>query len=183
MARPFQRLTCAVFAIATIGITLSSAEAQTLRWDALGSAGGRASGGPVGLGLTVGQPVTGRAVNATLQETVGFWHPLAPVVTDVGRDGPEPFTAFALVAIVPNPSPRATTIHFTTPVASSLIIEIVDLSGRIVRELVSGRLEAGRHRVAWDGRAANGSLSPSGIYFCRLEGAGHQAVRRLAIVR
>ena len=55
--------------------------------------------------------------------------------------------------------------------------------GRLVVPLTSGTLEAGSHRLSWDGRISGGGAAPSGIYFVRLASAGQEIVTRLALLR
>ncbi len=47
-------------------------------------------------------------------------------------------------------------------------LRIFDLSGRLVRTLLSGSQPAGTHRVLWDGRDGDGRDAPSGVYLYRL---------------
>jgi FlgD Ig-like domain len=162
------------------------AGAQTLGWDALGTTGGRSSSATMGLGFTSGQAVTGTSLQTSLIETVGFWHPLVPGTVSVGPETLEQITPFRISDIVPNPSSTAATIHFTVPLdlaAFGVSIEVVDLSGRIVRTLFAERHGPGVHTIRWDGRSGDGLPASSGIYFCRLEAGGHRSVRRLALVR
>ncbi|MAE71216.1 MAG: hypothetical protein CME06_12215, partial [Gemmatimonadetes bacterium] len=47
-------------------------------------------------------------------------------------------------------------------------LSVYELSGRRVRRLVVGRVRAGTHRVAWDGRNDAGSRVPSCVYLYHL---------------
>ncbi|MBD3335772.1 MAG: S8 family serine peptidase [Candidatus Eisenbacteria bacterium] len=50
-------------------------------------------------------------------------------------------------------------------------LDIYDVAGRRVRELLGAkRLEAGQHRLVWDGRDSGGRAVASGFYFARLRG-------------
>jgi flagellar hook assembly protein FlgD len=42
---------------------------------------------------------------------------------------------------------------------------------------------AGEHVIEWDGRDQDGRAVASGVYFCRLRGAGSEAVRKMVLVR
>jgi len=37
--------------------------------------------------------------------------------------------------------------------------------------------------VGWDGRDARGAALPAGVYFARLEAAGHQGAKKIVITR
>jgi hypothetical protein len=171
-------------AIAALLMCLPAVAAgQSLRWDALGSAGGFSSSPSASLGATTGQPVTGFSAGGSLLETVGFWHP--PVPSLVGVD-PSPILIpdLRLVSLAPNPATHAVHLRYAVPAAAGPItVDLIDLSGRVVRTLHAGPREPGLHTVTWDGRAGDGSLAASGIYFCRLQAAGHRSVRRLAVIR
>jgi PKD repeat protein len=51
----------------------------------------------------------------------------------------------------PNPFNPRTTIAFELPSAGTAVIAVYDASGRRIRTLIDGRLDAGRHTVLWDG--------------------------------
>jgi flagellar hook assembly protein FlgD len=60
-------------------------------------------------------------------------------------------------------------------------LEVFGLDGRRIRVLEAGaERAAARHVVRWDGRAADGSRVPAGVYYARLHTAG--AVRSQRIV-
>jgi len=46
-------------------------------------------------------------------------------------------------------------------------LDVHDLGARPVRTLVLGRLDAGLHRIEWDGRNAAGQPMPGGVYLYR----------------
>lgn len=73
----------------------------------------------------------------------------------------------ASLSIFPNPFHDQTTVVLTIPDAARITVEIFDLQGRRVRSLLSADLEAGRHRVQWDGTDAGGWASSTGLYFVR----------------
>jgi hypothetical protein len=72
----------------------------------------------------------------------------------------------------PNPFNPSTTIRYEVATTDRVILRIYDVAGRMVRELVRGRLDAGVHETSWNGRDEKGFLVASGTYFCRLE-VGH----------
>lgn len=51
---------------------------------------------------------------------------------------------------------------------TAVAVEIFDLSGRRVRQLVSQQRPAGFYAERWDGRDAHGTLVPPGLYLCRV---------------
>jgi len=55
--------------------------------------------------------------------------------------------------------------------------------GRLVATPVRGELTAGEHTVVWEGTDHAGRPLPSAVYFYRLDLAGFDATRRMALVR
>ncbi|HEX7879021.1 MAG TPA: FlgD immunoglobulin-like domain containing protein [Candidatus Eisenbacteria bacterium] len=67
--------------------------------------------------------------------------------------------------------------------ATPVELVILAVTGRLVRRLMDGPMEAGGHVVEWDGRGENARPVASGIYFARLMALGDRLVRRLVLVR
>ncbi len=74
---------------------------------------------------------------------------------------------FTLQQNFPNPFNPSTSIDFGLPAASRVRLQIFNLLGQQVVELVNGEKSAGWHRIAWTARSNAG-----GVYFCRLDAAG-----------
>jgi hypothetical protein len=88
------------------------------------------------------------------------------------------------VSMAPNPFRARTSIDYVLAHAGSIRLSIHDISGRLVRTLVQDAImPAGRHSVAWDGRADDGSDLPSGVYFSRLDTAGAMVQGRMTLTR
>lgn len=87
----------------------------------------------------------------------------------------------ALLMGGPNPFREETTIIFEAATAGPVSLRIVDLEGRVLRNLIDGPLTAGRHRIKWDGRDRGGRPLPSGLYFYHLisHRDGFSEVRRI----
>jgi hypothetical protein len=97
--------------------------------------------------------------------------------------GPPPPRELALSAPVPNPLRGSTTLRLSLPREARVSLAVFDQQGRRVRALLSGRLPAGEHRAAWDGRDDGGRRVASGIYFVRCEAGGRVLTRRVATLR
>jgi flagellar hook assembly protein FlgD len=90
----------------------------------------------------------------------------------------------------PNPFNSLTTIIYYVadigPVPAQINIDIYDIMGRKVRELVDERKEVGQHTIIWDGWNDDGSECPSGIYFARISQWGEPRLsskRKLVLLR
>ncbi|MDE2735368.1 MAG: FG-GAP-like repeat-containing protein [Gemmatimonadota bacterium] len=74
-------------------------------------------------------------------------------------------SAFVLGANYPNPFNPATTIPLSVPDGAEAVdVAIYNLLGQLVRQVWSGPLAAGEHRLTWDGRDGQGQLVASGAY-------------------
>ena len=92
-------------------------------------------------------------------------------------------TAPAVFHARPNPFSAETEIAFSLPAPGRVTLRIYDVTGRLVRTLVSGPAEAGVRRVTWNGKDEFGRQARSGIYFVRLEAAGVLRTARLLRLR
>jgi Tol biopolymer transport system component len=90
---------------------------------------------------------------------------------------------FDLKSNYPNPFNPSTTISFTLPASGPVSLSISDITGRKVRDLVSGPLSAGSHSVVWDGRDASGKAVSSGVYISRLTRGGNAVSRRMVLMK
>lgn len=93
---------------------------------------------------------------------------------------------FALEQNFPNPFNPATTIQYSIPelqtgssaAAPHITVEVVDVTGRIVATLESGKRTAGTYSVVW-----NASHLSSGVYFARLQFNGKQLMRKMTLLK
>ena len=93
-------------------------------------------------------------------------------------------TTFALHQNYPNPFNPSTTIGFSVSQSGQVMLEIYDVTGRLVRTLISGNVTAGQHTAHWDGRDDRGSSVGSGVYFYRLgAGANSVASRKMLLLK
>jgi hypothetical protein len=78
----------------------------------------------------------------------------------------------------PNPFNPATAIQFTLPIPAQVVLDIYNVTGQRVATILDGKLEAGRHRVTWDGSGV-----ASGIYLYRLSVGNVSAVRKMVLLK
>jgi hypothetical protein len=95
---------------------------------------------------------------------------------------PGPLSKFNLRAS-PNPFNPQTFVSFVMPRAGEVRLAVYDLSGRRVRTLLHGHLDAGPQTVRWDGRDDRGQGQASGVYFSRLEFGVENETAKLVLVR
>ncbi len=86
--------------------------------------------------------------------------------------------AYGLAQNFPNPFTDQTTIHYTLPQADDVRLTLMDVLGRKVAVMASGRQSAGRHEVRLDATAL-----PSGLYFYRLQAGNYVETRQMVVVK
>ena len=92
--------------------------------------------------------------------------------------------AGALVLHVPYPNPfnPRTTVRFELPAWGAYRLTVVDVRGRVVRELDAGSAGPGELRVEFDGRDGHGRPLASGTYRVVLRAEGRQRSRTITLV-
>lgn len=83
------------------------------------------------------------------------------------KDVALPF-AFALHQNAPNPFNPETNIHFELAEAADVTMQLFDLNGRSIGEILRAHLPPGTHAVKWNGRDGFGRQLDSGVYLYRL---------------
>jgi flagellar hook assembly protein FlgD len=89
----------------------------------------------------------------------------------------------AILTAAPNPFHRGTSIRFEAPVAGKAVLTVYDVRGRRVAVMMSSLVDAGPHRVEWDGRGDDGREVGAGVYFAVLRAGEASASRRLVRLR
>ena len=95
------------------------------------------------------------------------------------RDQNQKLTTFELEQNFPNPFNPRTTIEFTLPHSEFVTLRIYNIAGEEVTTLASERLTAGRHQYDW----SPADEISSGVYFYKLEAAGHAEVKKMVLLR
>jgi hypothetical protein len=103
-------------------------------------------------------------------------------VMDSPVDAP-PTHRTRVLGAYPNPFNPATELRFELGSRSRVEIEIVDLRGRRVRQLLAATLEPGEHGARWDGLDGNGAAVASGTYIYRLRADAREFSGKLSLVR
>jgi len=89
----------------------------------------------------------------------------------------------ALAPPQPNPMTGGTTLAFALPLAGHVSLDVYDVSGRHVVNLVNGVLPAGNYSRRWDGCGRDGRNKRAGIYFLRLTTALGQRMQRVTLLK
>ena len=105
-----------------------------------------------------------------------------PVTVNVAVAAPEARNlnpvVFALNGAYPNPFNPTTTIKFSLATYSNIKLELYDVNGRKVAELLNASLPAGTHRIGF--KATN---MASGTYFVKMNAGNFNAVSKILFLK
>lgn len=102
-----------------------------------------------------------------------YWY--GPVSITMKHPTPQ---VFALIQNYPNPFNPVTLIKYDLPVDCQVKLEIYNILGRRVANLVDGQQKAGYKRATW-----NACDFASGIYFYRLKAGNFTSTRKMVLLR
>ncbi len=90
---------------------------------------------------------------------------------------------FALRPAYPNPFNPTTQIEWQLPVRTEVKLQVYNLLGGHVKNLVNGVQPAGTHSAVWDGTDQRGLQVPSGVYLIRLEAGNFRATQKVLLLK
>ncbi len=85
---------------------------------------------------------------------------------------------YSLLQNYPNPFNSTTIIYYQLPKRYRIALQVYNVRGKLVETLFKGWQDTGLHHIAF-----NAKNLPSGVYFCRLSGAGLKAMRKMILIR
>jgi len=113
--------------------------------------------------------ITDRDGNA---QTLGFASAVRPAGANAFLASPHP-----------NPTSAGATVSFRLGQPEYVRLSVIDASGRTVRTLQQGMMDAGDYNRSWDGRGERSGDVPAGVYFVRLQTSKGITTHRLAVMR
>ena len=99
------------------------------------------------------------------------------------RDGSARQLRLLLGQNIPNPVSQGTTIHFQLNQTQPVTLRVYDVDGHLVRTLLAGPVQAGRHAVDWSGDNNQGLAVPSGVYFYSIQSNNFIETRRMTLMK
>jgi subtilisin family serine protease len=90
---------------------------------------------------------------------------------------------FALGPIVPNPTSGLVGISYELPENAQVMLKAYNITGQLIKVLVSEPKRAGSYQKAWDGRDDRGRMLPAGMYLIRLEAGKHREMSKMVLIR
>ncbi len=91
--------------------------------------------------------------------------------------------SFSLAFGSANPFRDEAVLALTMPNNGRALVQVYDVTGRLIRTLIDGDLPAGTHRVTWDGKDNLGGPCASGVYLSRASCGRDTDIRKLVLLR
>ncbi len=132
---------------------------------------------------------SGESITVMSRSSFVILNPTVPLATLLYQNFPNPF---------PSATSSSTCVWFDLSTPSVVSLDIFDISGRHVVNIIPGRegpaqYAAGRHgrvgpgtspsgcngNVQWDGRGRDGAFAPPGVYLLRLRVSGTESVKKI----
>jgi hypothetical protein len=95
--------------------------------------------------------------------------------TPLGVEGGSGPAEFELIPVTPNPCHSAPEIGFGLPSAESVVLQLFDISGRLVRTVGATGFEPGWHSIRLE------AMDP-GVYFVRMRAGDFEAAERFVVL-
>jgi len=95
----------------------------------------------------------------------------------------------SLLKNYPNPFSLSTTISYQLQQTANVDLEIYNIHGQIVRNLINAKKESGEHKELWDGKSDNRQNVGNGIYFYKItvipQGSerGYSVMKKMVMIR
>jgi inner membrane protein involved in colicin E2 resistance len=88
-----------------------------------------------------------------------------------------------LIGCYPNPFNPTTTIKFSLDGPQRVLIQIFDISGRIVSTLLDETRNKGTYTVTWNGMDNHGNSLASGIYLIQMKAGTYTVTRKITMLK
>ncbi|HBC46405.1 MAG TPA: hypothetical protein DCZ43_05105 [candidate division Zixibacteria bacterium] len=92
-------------------------------------------------------------------------------------------TGISLLQNIPNPFNPTTEISFYLDQGGQAILKVYNITGQLVKTLVSDNLSLGKHRIIWDGKNSLGIDVASGVYFYVLTSGTERTSKSMTLLR
>jgi len=112
-----------------------------------------------------------------------FMQDFTAPVSDFGEDKSVIPMTFSLRGNFPNPFNMSTTIEYTVAKSADTSLIIYNSLGQKVRRLISGNIEAGAHRILWDGLDDSGHTVSAGMYISKLRSGDRTATMKMTVIK
>jgi len=83
----------------------------------------------------------------------------------------------------PNPFSDHVIIEYSIREETRIRVEVYDMNGHRINELVNKNATAGKYKAVWDGRDDAGNIVPPGVYYCRLQTGVRNETMKIVLMR
>jgi hypothetical protein len=131
-------------------------------------------------------PLTGTeklSYRITILDEAGQSYTQAALAGPAGAPAAGFDVVLALDPAWPNPANPAVTVRFRASPRETVHLRILDVRGRLVRELYRGPGTGDWQHEVWNGRASGGVAAASGLYLIQLEDGRKSLTRRVVLAR
>ncbi|KAA3632241.1 MAG: T9SS C-terminal target domain-containing protein [Calditrichaeota bacterium] len=90
---------------------------------------------------------------------------------------------FNLSQNYPNPFNPTTSIEFQIPVKSNVLLEVYNINGQLIKQMVNENLSAGSYISEWDGTNRQGRTVATGMYFYRLTTDSYSTSKKMILLK
>jgi hypothetical protein len=110
------------------------------------------------------------------------WYSYEGLMLDTESESviPEEFT---LEQNYPNPFNPNTTINFTLSSESNVKLSVYDMTGKLIKELISTSMQIGNHNIEWDGTDDSGGKVGAGVYLYQLQTNNFSESRKMILMK
>jgi hypothetical protein len=135
------------------------------------------------------EPSARRYTDTTVQHGVRYRYTLGVVDADGSEvrsqttEIKSPAYSMALFQNQPNPFNPTTRVRFSVPKKTYVTLQIFNLEGKLITQLISKVVDTGLQELEWDGRDERGHPMASGVYFYRLEAGGIILSRKMILIK
>jgi hypothetical protein len=154
-------------------------------WNVFSNAGGSLSSTNYLSSASVSQTAIGSLTSSNFLAYLGFWYP--SIGTGITEDKKSEITNLnplvtKLYSAKPNPFNSQTAIRYSLSTRSKVILEIYDISGRIVKTLVNADKTPGIYSINWNCKNNRNQSVASGIYFYKLQASDYESTKKLLLI-
>lgn len=148
------------------GIGLKTFDAQTKALSGFQTAGPDANGFVYLIGV--------------YNSALGYYEPKPP--SDKFQGEVKLIKDFFLYNISPNPVKNSTKIKFSVKEETDVKIEIYDINGRLIKEVLNKTLKPGIYQISWGLEDNNGEKVKEGIYFIKYKAKDKTFIRKFSVI-
>jgi hypothetical protein len=100
----------------------------------------------------------------------------------INHQVPQPETVSAL-RNYPNPFNPVTTVSFSLSSESKVSVDVFNIKGQKVKQILNDKLTSGIHEIQWDGRDESNKASASGVYFVQVATEKDTDIRKMLLLK